>query len=235
MLLALFFIAWHPGFIGSESLTLTTYYPAPYGGYVSILTTGSGGINTLLARDGGNVLVGITNQLAPATQKIDVAGNIRSTGEHIGTLGSGAGQFRAIGGSYGSFIRNDGANTYMPLITAANDQYGIWNGLRPMYVNNATGDVNFASGQVVIRHTTGGIEMSGTGGISGLCRTVGYWVNGGGSCNGNERVFSWYGDNANSRCGMMFRGGVISNPASWTPYSCVGADYSGSLLCCRII
>ena len=53
-LLTLFFMAWHPAFIESETLTLTTYYPAPYGGYASILTTGQ----TLLARDGGNVGVG---------------------------------------------------------------------------------------------------------------------------------------------------------------------------------
>lgn len=50
-LLALFFLAWHPAFLGSETLTLTTYYPAPYGGYVSLLTTQ----RTLLARDGGTV------------------------------------------------------------------------------------------------------------------------------------------------------------------------------------
>ena len=53
-LLTMFFLAWHPAFIESETLTLTTYYPAPYGGYASILTTGQ----TLLARDGGNVGVG---------------------------------------------------------------------------------------------------------------------------------------------------------------------------------
>jgi hypothetical protein len=50
-LLSLFFLAWHPAIINSETLTLTTYYPAPYGGYASLLTTG----RTLLARDGSNV------------------------------------------------------------------------------------------------------------------------------------------------------------------------------------
>ena len=39
---------------GSETLTMTTYYPAPYGGYASLLTTGQ----TLLARDGGSVGIG---------------------------------------------------------------------------------------------------------------------------------------------------------------------------------
>ncbi len=43
----------------SENLTITTYYPAPYGGYVSILTTGG----TILARDSGNVTWANVNQL----------------------------------------------------------------------------------------------------------------------------------------------------------------------------
>ncbi|MEK7721109.1 MAG: hypothetical protein AAB359_01825, partial [Elusimicrobiota bacterium] len=42
---------------GSETLTLTTYYPAPYGGYVSLLTTGQ----TVLARDSGSVGIGVAN------------------------------------------------------------------------------------------------------------------------------------------------------------------------------
>lgn len=72
-LLALFFLAWHPAFLGSETLTLTTYYPAPYGGYVSLLTTQQ----TLLARDAGRVGIGTPNpvdKLGIAGGGIDVAG-----------------------------------------------------------------------------------------------------------------------------------------------------------------
>lgn len=65
-LFALFFLAWHPAFLGSETLTLTTYYPAPYGGYVSLLTTQQ----TLLARDAGRVGIGTA---APA-DKLGIAG-----------------------------------------------------------------------------------------------------------------------------------------------------------------
>lgn len=63
------FICWHPGYLGSETLTLTTYYPAPYGGYVNILTTG----NAYLARDGGGVSIGPGGALA-AGVKLDVRG-----------------------------------------------------------------------------------------------------------------------------------------------------------------
>lgn len=67
-LLTLFFLCWRPGSLGSETLTMTTYYPAPYGGYARILTTNQ----TILARDGGNVGVG-TN--APVV-KLDVRGGL---------------------------------------------------------------------------------------------------------------------------------------------------------------
>lgn len=65
-LLAALFLAWKPGYLGSETLTLTTYYPAPYGGYASLLTTGQ----TVLARDGGNVGIGT----ASPTGKLDIVG-----------------------------------------------------------------------------------------------------------------------------------------------------------------
>jgi hypothetical protein len=42
--------------LASESVTLTTYYPAPSGVYTQMITTS----NTYLARDGGNVGVGTT-------------------------------------------------------------------------------------------------------------------------------------------------------------------------------
>ena len=61
-----------PGFLLAEEMTMTTYYPAPYGGYNSILTTG----NTFLARDGGNVGIG-TN--SPST-KLHVNGNTQING-----------------------------------------------------------------------------------------------------------------------------------------------------------
>lgn len=82
-LIALTFIllAWHPGILESETLTLTTYYPAPYGGYVKLLTQGS----TFLAHEGGNVTVG--PGVAAARGRLD----IRSGGivlDHDSTIDS---------------------------------------------------------------------------------------------------------------------------------------------------
>jgi hypothetical protein len=80
-LLTAFFICWRPGFLGSEPLVLTTYYPAPYAGYASLLTTGL----TVLARDNGNVGIGTPTPLA----RLHVnGGTIRITG--VGSPGAGA-------------------------------------------------------------------------------------------------------------------------------------------------
>lgn len=51
----------------SETVQLTTYYPAPYGAYASMLTTS----NTFLARDNGNVAIGssVTNMQSPDGQR----------------------------------------------------------------------------------------------------------------------------------------------------------------------
>ena len=67
-----------------------------------------------------------------------------STGEVAGTMQGGYGQFRMVSGNYGSFWRQDGATTYL-LLTASGDQYGSWNGLRPFYVDDATGNVSIGT------------------------------------------------------------------------------------------
>ncbi|HOI97839.1 MAG TPA: hypothetical protein PLA19_05045, partial [Candidatus Pacearchaeota archaeon] len=74
------------------------------------------------------------------TQKLDVDGNAIARGELQSTLSTGYGQLRMIHGNYGAMFRNDGANTYF-LLTNSGDQYGVWNSLRPLYINNSSGNV----------------------------------------------------------------------------------------------
>ncbi|HVX57085.1 MAG TPA: tail fiber domain-containing protein, partial [Candidatus Saccharimonadales bacterium] len=71
---------------------------------------------------------------------------------------------RMVYGNYGAFWRNDGSTLYL-LLTASGDQYGIWNTLRPFYVNLATGAVGLGNG-VTITGTATATTFSGSG--SGL-------------------------------------------------------------------
>ncbi|ENY3894968.1 tail fiber domain-containing protein [Shigella flexneri] len=51
--------------------------------------------------------------------------------------------FRIAYGNYGFILRNDGSNTYFLLTAAGQAATGSWNGLRPLYFNNANGQVTF--------------------------------------------------------------------------------------------
>ncbi|WP_197904288.1 phage tail protein [Salmonella enterica] len=66
---------------------------------------------------------------------------------------------RAIGGEYGALLRNDGSKTYL-LLTDAGDQYGNWNALRPLMIDNATGEV------------TVGTKLLANGGVEGNISTA---------------------------------------------------------------
>ncbi len=93
---------------------------------------------------------------------LDVNGSTRTATEFISTLGGGSGQFRAISGNYGAFIRNDGVNTYMPLLTNSGNQYGSWNTLRPLMISNSTGDLYFANSLDYINQSNGYVGIGTT-------------------------------------------------------------------------
>lgn len=106
---------------------------------------------------------GTTDQVKNAGLSVNtlaVFGNQQTTGETIGTLASGYGQFRMIAGNYGALWRNDGTHTYF-LLTASGDQYGVWNGLRPFYVNNATGQVTIGTS---LQFSDGTVQTTAGGG-----------------------------------------------------------------------
>ena len=104
------FLCFHPRPLGSETLTLSTYYPAPYGGYVAILTTGgtaASPVNTVLARDGGKVGIGT---VSPAS-KLSVSGGIQMgddtaacTASKNGTLRWHAGVVEVCAGTVWTYV-----------------------------------------------------------------------------------------------------------------------------------
>ncbi|HET8581402.1 MAG TPA: tail fiber domain-containing protein [Candidatus Paceibacterota bacterium] len=83
----------------------------------------------------GSVGIGTAS---PGT-KLTVAGEITSTN---------ANAFRMAYGNYGAFWRNDGSNTYF-LLTNSGDQYGTWNSLRPLTINDSSGAVTVGTGLTV--------------------------------------------------------------------------------------
>ncbi len=118
--------------------------------------------------DGTNNRVGI-NTNVPG-QALDISGNSRTSGEMISTMQSGFGQFRAISGNYGFFLRNDGGSTYF-MFTAAGDQYGAWNSLRPMVFDNASGNVSIGNSALNVQH--GGNVGIGTNSPANKLHVVG--------------------------------------------------------------
>lgn len=94
-------------------------------------------------------------------------GEIRSD-NHMIVNGLGSyGQFRAIYGSYGFMIRNDGVNTYF-LVTNAGDPWGGWSNKFPLIIGNGDGAVSFgtmvyANASARIRGGGGAAQMSSGG------------------------------------------------------------------------
>jgi hypothetical protein len=94
--------------VASESVTLTTYYPAPSGVYSQMITTG----NTFLARDGGYLDVGTTGALAAGTKMAVMGGSVG-----IGTTSPGytldvAGTFHVSGPAWAALIQSGSASAY---------------------------------------------------------------------------------------------------------------------------
>ena len=69
-------------------------------------------------------------------------GDTRASGEIISTNNIA---FRLVQGNFGDMLYNDGANFYF-LLTSSGNQYGTWNALRPLVINNASGLVTMNNG-----------------------------------------------------------------------------------------
>ena len=215
-LLAAFFLCWHPRFLGSETLTLTTYYPAPYGGYASLLTTSQ----TLLARDNGNVGVGTPS---PAQKfQVNVTGGNAFAVTTGGNVGIGtvnpAARLDVVGGG----ISIDGGQTIY-----SRGRLHVF-GEELLYLLNRSGVIIGrewgGNGNLTVQ---GDLAVNGT--ITGLCRLVYYGVNAAANCSGSERVFGWYGDGNARVAGML-----TYNSEGGGTWVTMGQDWAGWMQCCRV-
>lgn len=65
----------------AEDITLTTYYPAPYGAYEELTTTG----NTYLATTSGTA-VGVGTTTPTVNMTLDVSGRVNATAYSVGAV-----------------------------------------------------------------------------------------------------------------------------------------------------
>ena len=129
-------------------------------GDILYITRAGNDANGILMSVAGSIYPGANNTLTNGTttnrwsnvctQLLNVAG-VGTFASHIAVSGevrsTSAKAFRAVQGSYGFFIYNDSSSTYF-LLTAKDDQYGSYNSLRPLYINNSTGVVSSNHGIV---------------------------------------------------------------------------------------
>ena len=167
---------------GGISINVQSYYndvpqntPAQY-----FLSTGTHGAKNYLRQfRGGNadtiwhetVQGGVYRLATGSTDvqeelQISTAGYLRARVEVQSASSGAGGQFRAVQGNYGFFIRNDGGVTYF-LLTASGDPYGGWNGLRPLSINNVSGVLTCGTGLNLggtgLNVSAGGIDVTSGG------------------------------------------------------------------------
>ncbi len=228
-ILTALFVCFHPKLLGSEQLTLTTYYPSPYGGYAKLLTTDQ----TILARDRGAVGIGYANPgsaklavngrvgigvTAPA-QDLDVRGNVK-WGTRRGLLKTDQGASLELGGTGSPYVdfSNDSSSDYDARIVLVGNNHLRIDGARlgigrtPSYPLDVQGDARV------------------TGRLLGMCRARSYST-GTQYCGSNERLFAYYGDGVARVTGFLPANSSMSGTGTFIS---LGQDWRGTMLCCRI-
>lgn len=125
-LVAAVFLFWRPADISSEDIILTSYYPAPYGGYDRLFTTGNAylahqggmvywgpGDASYLSRDqGGGIVLGSTGMYGSPGISITTGGGRYSSAIGIGYIGREA-VLTIASGREQQNVRNQGGDLYI--------------------------------------------------------------------------------------------------------------------------
>ncbi|MFA5362403.1 MAG: hypothetical protein WC335_04040 [Candidatus Omnitrophota bacterium] len=147
-----------PVVVSAEDITITTYYPSPYGSYDQLQTAN----NTYLATGGGFVGIGNTT----AGEKLDVTGNIRATGTITGNNVVavnefiGPGVIRQIRHAAGTTNIDTTSTTYQNMaemdisLTTLNNSilFILWN------ASIANEDFGIVGNKAVLRVTVDGVQ-----------------------------------------------------------------------------
>ena len=150
-------VALKPGALSTEQLTMTTYYPSPYGVYDQMRATN----NAYLAYTGGSVGIGTT--APPGGVKFNVAGG-GNTSQFDGRVG--------VGGAY--------VDTYGTGISVANrnvhvqgNEVGSWLRVGDAWAING---IYSESGDIVVGAQSGRVRIGPNDSqyLANACRWVGY-------------------------------------------------------------
>jgi hypothetical protein len=248
LLMSFIYLTAIPKLANTENLVITTYYPAPYGGYVSLLTTN----NTWLARDAGSVGVGTLNPRAQLDATQGAVFNQIAIGANSNPFGSQSYPYESIqlpnwanlrfnfGSSERAVLRNNGslqlANRLGTQGFDADSGYpdGWGGGIHTWDVYSegsiATGRWG-GIGWVV--NSSGYMWFSPTGRIDGLCRWQ--WKGPGwGSCNPGEVLVTtnWTGFDSEFAC--VGNANFMYGIGNVCLFGYKSVPVSGYMLCCRI-
>jgi hypothetical protein len=256
-LLSMFFLCWHPGFIGSETLQLTTYYPAPYGGYVSLLASGGTPVapaNTLLVRDAGRL--GIGTGVNVPNSKVDIripvglgAEGVQIADDNVGPDTRSYASFgitRAAGGNNLAYIGMTKSGTYPWALGVAGSNDMIMGASNagnrtinaPMFRLSTAGNVAIGGAVEANKRlrvegdmrVTGDLYVDGT--IMNLCSRQPYSDAGTTGCPGaGQKVIGFLGDGIPRISGFLPQSSTTSGVGR---YIVLGEDWGGTMICCKL-
>ncbi|MDZ8546395.1 prophage tail fiber N-terminal domain-containing protein, partial [Escherichia coli] len=152
--------------IGNYATSVNIHWDYTSNASVTIHTSPTYTANKPTGLTDGTVYVIYSSHIKPTATDVgalpitggNLNGGLTATGEIISKSANG---FRIAYGNFGFFIRNDGRDSYF-LLTASGDALGLWNGLRPIAINNTSGAVSIGNGLNV----TGGVNGSLNGNAS---------------------------------------------------------------------
>lgn len=125
----------------NSNTSLSLNYPEALAGHLTV-TSGAGVQQTYRVYNSSRMYLRSKYSTSPWTpwDRV-VTDDYLASGVAGSIVSKAADGFRIAYGSYGFFIRNDGGSTYF-MLTNSGDQLGGWNSLRPISINNSTGNVS---------------------------------------------------------------------------------------------
>lgn len=137
----------------NANTSLALNYPEAQAGHLTI-TSGAGVQQTYRVYNSSRMYLRSKYSTSPWTpwDRV-VTDDYLASGIGGSIVSKAADGFRIAYGNYGFFIRNDGGTTYF-LLTNSDDSMGTWNGLRPLTINNGTGQVSIGT-PLVVTHSSG--------------------------------------------------------------------------------